>query len=283
MDATTKTRSISAIAALSLLLPVLIWGGIVGFGVLLLAVLVISAGEVISLGRERPWTEQLYKEYGMGMFYALMLLMMCIVTLLEYRVVFSAMMLLVVVVVAIQSFGVHFGRQKRLMTDERVILLLVWVFPGIISLLWIRQFEQGLLWIIYLLLVAFGSDMGGYFAGRKWGKRKLAPTISQKKTVEGAIGALVSGSLLAFMFGIVAGLERNPLLLAFLSVGLSASAIVGDLLESVIKRRFGMKDSGGLIPGHGGILDRLDSIIFVAVLLNFVLQVSALIGAYLTG
>ncbi len=120
-------------------------------------------------------------------------------------------------------------------------------------------------WILLICLGTWGADTGGYFAGRFFGKHKLAPKISPKKTVEGAIG----GILLAMLgVALVGGLALNiPIYLTLpLGLVLAVASIAGDLFESWIKRRFDTKDSGKLIPGHGGLLDRIDSLLAVTVL-----------------
>lgn len=125
----------------------------------------------------------------------------------------------------------------------------------------LRAVHQGLGWMLLACLVTWSTDSGAYFAGRRFGKRPFFAAISPKKTLEGAIGGLLAG-ILAAAIVVLAGLHV-PLPLAPL-IGLSVSAVaqLGDLLESLLKREAGAKDSGTLIPGHGGILDRIDSLLF---------------------
>jgi phosphatidate cytidylyltransferase len=107
-----------------------------------------------------------------------------------------------------------------------------------------------------------GSDSGGYVAGRFLGRHKLAPAISPSKTIEGAVGAVLGAMLIAWFCSAVF-FDRRPLPVAVvLAVVISALAQFGDLCESALKRAFGAKESGWIIPGHGGILDRLDSLLF---------------------
>lgn len=125
------------------------------------------------------------------------------------------------------------------------------------------------------LLYSFCSDAGGYFAGRLFGKHKLAPNLSPKKTVEGAIGAIVFAVVGGFVFALVAqycfGMSPNYLVLALIGIPLSITAQFGDLVFSYIKRQFGIKDYGKVFVGHGGVLDRFDSVMFVAPTLELLL------------
>ena len=123
--------------------------------------------------------------------------------------------------------------------------------------------------VIFLLAIVWVGDSAAYYTGRTWGKRKLAPVVSPKKSWEGLWGQLAGGALA----GAVAAwlMHASVPLLAGLGVLLSVVAVVGDLVESTFKRSVAVKDSGGLLPGHGGLLDRLDSLMFAGpALLGFV-------------
>ncbi|HDL3847232.1 TPA: phosphatidate cytidylyltransferase, partial [Mannheimia haemolytica] len=124
---------------------------------------------------------------------------------------------------------------------------------------------QGTYLFLYVCLLVWGADSGAYFAGRAFGKRKLAPKVSPGKSWEGVIGGVLTSSLIAFTFlqltpANVFGkaLATTPFILV--SVGMVAISVLGDLAESMFKRQAGIKDSSQLIPGHGGILDRIDSL-----------------------
>ncbi|MBE6028028.1 MAG: phosphatidate cytidylyltransferase [Clostridiales bacterium] len=117
------------------------------------------------------------------------------------------------------------------------------------------------IWIV--VIAAFGSDIFAYFTGYFLGKHKMAPVLSPKKTIEGAVGGLIGSSLLAWVFGLI---FMKNIALVCLVLGLvgGAAGMAGDLTASAFKRKMGIKDYGKLIPGHGGIMDRFDSVIFVA-------------------
>ena len=133
-----------------------------------------------------------------------------------------------------------------------------------LALLWIRERdEHGLYLLVWTFIVTWSTDIGAYFAGRSFGKRKLAPTISPNETVEGLFGGIAAATLLGGAWTLAMGL--GPALLALAPV-LAIAAQAGDLFESGMKRRAGIKDSGAWLPGHGGALDRLDGLVPVAVL-----------------
>ena len=133
-----------------------------------------------------------------------------------------------------------------------------------LALLWVRERDaHGLDLLIWMFIVTWSTDIGAYFAGRRFGQRKLAPTISPNKTVEGLIGGIVAATLLGGAWAVAVGLGAALLALAPI---LAIAAQAGDLFESGMKRRAGVKDSGHWLPGHGGVLDRLDGLVPVAVL-----------------
>ncbi len=139
-----------------------------------------------------------------------------------------------------------------------VILTLFWV-----SAIQLHQFSAlGPQQLLYAMVLVWLADTGGYFAGKRFGKRKLAKEISPNKTWEGVAGALILGSLW-IVISFVVGISGTISLLAWsvLSLVTLSISIIGDLFESVFKRLFNVKDSGNLLPGHGGILDRIDSLL----------------------
>jgi phosphatidate cytidylyltransferase len=125
--------------------------------------------------------------------------------------------------------------------------------------------QYGFLAIVFLFAVVWATDIVAYFVGRAIGGPKLAPRISPKKTWSGAIGGTIAAIAAALVVALMAGLPNLPAL-GLIAAAASALAQAGDLFESAIKRRFGAKDSSHLIPGHGGLMDRLDGFVAAAAL-----------------
>ena len=133
-----------------------------------------------------------------------------------------------------------------------------------LALLWIRERDaHGLELLLWVFLVTWSTDIGAYFVGRAIGRRKLAPSISPGKTVEGLVGGMAVAAVVGGAFALATGLGKPLQILAPL---FALAAQAGDLFESGMKRRAGVKDSGTWLPGHGGVLDRLDGLVPVAVL-----------------
>lgn len=133
----------------------------------------------------------------------------------------------------------------------------------------LRQTPEGWRWVIFTLAGAMGSDTGAYFAGRSLGRHKLLPAVSPGKTVEGAVGGLLGAVAAAGLIAWVLALAMPLGEVVGLALAISGLAQFGDLAESALKRAFGVKDSGWIVPGHGGILDRLDSLLLPFVLVYY--------------
>ena len=137
------------------------------------------------------------------------------------------------------------------------------VVPAWCALGWLHsEGDFGPRWTLFAVLLVWAADSGAYFAGSRWGKRKLAPAISPGKSWEGVWGGLATSALLAALALPLLGLSWGSLpALVLLTVATAAISVVGDLFESLMKRHSGVKDSGALFPGHGGLMDRLDSLV----------------------
>jgi phosphatidate cytidylyltransferase len=153
-----------------------------------------------------------------------------------------------------------------------------WIMAGILYLglmpgFWVklRVIDQGRDYVFWLLFIIIINDSAAYFTGRALGKHALAPTISPKKTWEGAIGGLIASILISILFGFIFSLSFTYWQLVVMGIGASLLAQLGDLIESLLKRNSAVKDSGTIMPGHGGILDRIDSYILTAAVAYYVI------------
>jgi phosphatidate cytidylyltransferase len=158
-----------------------------------------------------------------------------------------------------------YGRQKAILRSLEAMVFAQLYIPYLLShVLLIFQVPSGRRWIFFLFFVIFAGDTGAYYAGHRWGRHKLWPAVSPGKTVEGAVGGLLSSLLTALLVGkLLLSLDGSGISF-LLSLGLVIALVgqLGDLMESMIKRVSQVKDASSILPGHGGLLDRLDSLIF---------------------
>jgi phosphatidate cytidylyltransferase len=153
-------------------------------------------------------------------------------------------------------------RRWTLPCGAKLIAGLATLAPAWLALVAIHQLHDGPWLLMLVLLLVWAADVGAFFVGHRFGRRKLAPEVSPGKTWEGALGGFATAMLVAYAATVALAVDAAPtLLIAALTVAVS---IVGDLTESLLKRQAGVKDSGALLPGHGGVLDRLDSLFAAA-------------------
>jgi len=158
------------------------------------------------------------------------------------------------------NFGAHDESSARMLKLAAGTLAVVPAWAALVLLH--AEEPNGHLWLLAALMLVWAADSGAYFAGRAFGKHKLAPRISPNKTIEGVLGGMVAGLIVAGGLGWLAGVPISgfgPLMLGT-AVAVLAS-VLGDLFESLLKRHAGAKDSGNVIPGHGGVLDRIDGVL----------------------
>ncbi len=157
-----------------------------------------------------------------------------------------------------RAYSVHFN---ELLASVFGLIYLVFV-PLFIRKIY--EYPRGIHWMLLFLFIVFAGDTGAYFAGRQFGKHPLYPAVSPKKTVEGAVGGLLSGLLVCYIYKISTLSELGWGGATALALIVGVVAQMGDLTESLLKRSFDKKDSGSLLPGHGGFLDRFDGVVFSA-------------------
>ncbi len=158
--------------------------------------------------------------------------------------------------------------KNRFNFEDAAFSALSALYVGIGFYFLIETREAGLVYIFYSLFIIWATDSGAYFIGKAIGKKKLWPEISPNKTVEGSLGGVVCAVIVAILFGLFSNINGTIITFIGMTIVLSIFGQIGDLVQSAYKRHFNVKDSGTILPGHGGILDRVDSWLFVFPLLN---------------
>jgi phosphatidate cytidylyltransferase len=153
--------------------------------------------------------------------------------------------------------------KNRFTFEDVAFSILSTLYVGLGFYFFIETREASLTYVFYSLFMIWATDSGAYFIGRAIGKRKLWPEISPNKTTEGFFGGVVSALAVAALFSVFAEMEVSVVVLLAATAFLSVFGQVGDLVESAMKRHYNVKDSGKILPGHGGMLDRFDSLLFV--------------------
>lgn len=265
-----KTRIISAIMMIIILFPILLIGGTL-FDIMMIT---MAMGALYELFNMRAHVKEIPFAVKIISFTLLFLFITSgsghsgLSFSFEYKYVVAFILTLLLPIIIYRNKE-DYTIEDAAYTITSVLLLGV-VFNLIIALRDVR-----LAYIIYLLIISVSVDSFGILAGSLIGRHKLALDISPKKTIEGAVYGFFMATILASaFFSIIISNNVAPLLIILMSAVLSVAAIIGDLFFSAIKRQYKEKDFSNLIPGHGGILDRIDSLIFV--LLAFVLFASIL-------
>ena len=170
------------------------------------------------------------------------------------------------------------NRQTTVLKDVAITFLLT-VYPCFLfgHLLYIRSMIYGNILIWAVFVCAFLTDTCAMFGGKFFGRHKLCPSLSPKKTVEGSICGVIGCAISMLIYGtvckLVAGVTPNYINIVIIALGASAISQIGDLAASCIKREFGIKDYGNIMPGHGGVMDRFDSLLFVAPFVCYMLMI----------
>lgn len=154
--------------------------------------------------------------------------------------------------------------------DEVGFILISSLYVGVGFYYLLEARFMGLEYLLFIFFVVWSTDSGAYFFGRAIGKRKLWPVISPNKTIEGALGGILSALIIGLIFQFIHPFNYSLLMIALIILLASVGGQMGDLIQSAYKRHYGVKDSGNIMPGHGGVLDRLDSLIFVLPLLHLI-------------
>lgn len=272
-----KTRIITALILTALFLPVLIFSDTPVFPLAMSFVGVVSVyemGKCVKVG----------KPYILLPSYIAATVMPFAVRYLPHNV-FIVAAFIFAVAYTMYLFGVTtFSHGKIALTDLSVLFMTsVYIIASCTAIVYVRDFEDVGKYIYMLIFFgAWFTDIFAYFCGMLLGKHKLIPDVSPKKTVEGSIGGIFFATLSFLIYGIITntyfGTHSNLYFLCIAGVVVSVLSQIGDLLMSHIKRHYGIKDYGSIFPGHGGMLDRFDSILAVAIGLAAICMLSSLTG-----
>lgn len=265
------TRLVSGLTGLAVVLPIIIWGGPFGVWWLMLPFVAIALDEYARMAVPgQPHLERgAYLALGLG-------LVAVAVHASQHLGVGLALAAIACLLVPMFTRGeVETAANHAIRLGFGLVYVPVLMAP----LAFIRQDPHGVGWIFFLLASTWLGDTGAYFAGRSFGRTPLFPRVSPKKTREGVLGGLLLAMLGGVVFSVGFSLPIPWWLAAVLAGVLDIAGVVGDLAESMLKRAFGVKDSGSIMPGHGGVLDRIDSLLFTGPLLFAFLVVRAALAA----
>jgi phosphatidate cytidylyltransferase len=262
VESKMKQRILTAILAAAVFLPIVMYGGL-PFIVLTYLIASIGLYELLKMRNINLFTLP-------GLISLILLWIVLfpkeyqeLITVFSYTKVELAFLVILL-------FMTYTVATKNKFTFEDVAFsVLGTLYVGLGFYYFIETRDAGLTYIFYSLFMIWATDSGAYFIGKSIGKRKLWPEISPNKTVEGSIGGVVCALIVAVLFSLFTEINTTIQQLLVITVVLSVFGQIGDLVESALKRQYQVKDSGNILPGHGGILDRFDSLLFVWPLISF--------------
>ena len=248
-----RERIITAICILAIVLPVVFFGGFM-FYIALVAVAMIATAEMVKMRQTR----------NRAAFWVKFLTFVGVLIMIELPTLSGAFMwnnFIFATLLLANFIGIRKGKADI----SFYVVVIFYLGMSFRSLHQIRVHSLAL--FIFLITTVILTDSAAYFVGRFLGKKKLAPKISPNKTVEGAVGGWLIGGAFALIFGLVANLFDQLWILIILAIGLPVLSQIGDLIASAFKRQYGIKDYGKIFPGHGGVMDRLDSQLLAGILI----------------
>ena len=255
-----KQRIITGLLLALVLIPVVIVGN-VSFQVAMALIAGVATFELLSICKNPKAHIYLYGIVGIFLFYSIFTSNKTVVPSINI-----AIYLIVLLVCGIFDAGIDFARLSYYFTGGTLVAL------GL-HMVYVMRMHLGLSYVLLLAIATLGADTFAYFVGRAIGKHKLNPRLSPNKTIEGSIGGIICGGTLALAFGFLMKMPLSLAQLIIISYVLSSTGQIGDLTFSSIKRYFEVKDYSQIFPGHGGVLDRFDSIIFNAMVLGLLLNI----------
>lgn len=262
-------RIITGVVGIAVLLPFLIFSDTWALVVMTSVMSVFAVCEVLKC------TDQIRRWAVTVMCIGVCLAAQILTRLLDSDIYTTVMLLTYVAFsVVLMTMAVFSKGSFKLTEATQITVIVMYISFGFSALVLLRDLESGMALMLLAFIVPWVCDAMAYFVGVFFGKHKMIPDVSPKKTVEGAVGGIVGGVLITVIFGIVMqfgfGMDTHyPMLIVLALVGCLVSQW-GDLIASLLKREYGVKDYGKLFPGHGGVMDRFDSIIAVSTFMYIV-------------
>ena len=267
-----KTRTITSVFILLVTIPIILLSQYLVYPIALSALAVMATYEILrAIGVEKNWYLSVPAYILAGVF---PFASYFVTSESSYTYLLTIAALIYIYMIYIMGVSIFSKGQTSFKIISEVLLSITYVVVSFTSLSMIRYIDKdiGLYKLILVFIVSWVCDSMAYVVGSLLGKHKLIPEISPKKTVEGAVGGIVSAIIAYMLFGLILDLaipniEVNYIVLAVFGLVLSVVSQLGDLIASLIKREHNVKDFGKLLPGHGGIMDRFDSIMAVSTIL----------------
>ncbi|HUV49421.1 MAG TPA: phosphatidate cytidylyltransferase [Anaerolineae bacterium] len=266
-------RWITAIAALPLVVLLICKGGAILFAIFICIVCMLALVEYFGITFNKAQSSKLEAKNLSGFSFQVsayvfgtMIIMAAYIN--SFNIIFG---LIILNLIFSGLISLYYFKTNPSVVEliARQALGIIYIPLSLSCMVLIRNDADGTAWIFFLMALVFAGDTGAFYVGCLFGQHKLCPAVSPGKTIEGAIGGLAAtlGAGLIFMNYFLKSLPLGPGILFFLCIGVVGQ--VGDLFESELKRYSGVKDSGSILPGHGGILDRIDALLFAAPVMFF--------------
>ena len=258
-----KQRIITAVIAAALFIPVVMLGGY-PFTILVYAMAAVALFEVL-----RMKNLSIFSIHGFITLFALFTFLLPTqwATSLQETTGYTKIDLALIAVLLLLTYTVVV--KNRYTFEDASFSIMGALYVGIGFYYFMETRLYGIEYVIFALVVIWSTDSGAYFIGKKFGKKKLWPDISPNKTIEGFFGGIAMAIIFALVFQFISPISSSYITLIVVTILASTFGQIGDLVESALKRHYNVKDSGNILPGHGGILDRFDSLLFVLPLLHF--------------
>ncbi len=250
-----KTRIITAIIAILLFVPIVLYGS---WPLLVLVYCMATIGLLELLNMRQRAYAFLPACLSLVMLWILLAQQ---TSLLGEIIPFSEIEVLIVFTMILLFLTV--ASKNQLSVEKVGFYLIATMYIAMGFAFFVEARNNGLADVLFVLFVIWATDSGAYFVGRSVGKRKLWPSISPNKTIGGALGGIALALITGIVFHLIEPFSYSLVTIALIAIGISIVGQLGDLVASAFKRHFGVKDSGTIFPGHGGILDRFDSLLFV--------------------